>query len=343
MSRVVIPMNLGADSYDIVLERGVLRSAGKLLNLRRKVMVVTDSGVPEQWPRLLVDQCEEAEIFRLPAGEKNKNLDSFREVMRRMLAFGMRRGDCVCAVGGGVPGDLAGFAAACYMRGIEFYNCPTTVLSQVDSSIGGKTAVDLDGVKNIVGAFWQPKAVLIDPETLSTLPERQVSNGLAEAVKMALCFDEHGFALFEDGDPRTQMEQLIENALRIKKSVVEQDEKEHGLRRALNFGHTLGHGIEALQGEDGLYHGECVALGMLPMCSPGIRQRLAGVLEKLNLPVTCTADVARVMEAAVHDKKASGNTISAIRVEKAGSFIEQKMTPDELAARYTAVFGEGMA
>ena len=343
MNRVVIPMNLGADSYDIVLERGVLRKAGELLDLRRKVMIVTDSGVPEQWPRMLADQCEEAEVFAIPAGEKNKNLDSFREVLRRMLAFGMRRGDCVAAVGGGVPGDLAGFAAACYMRGIDFYNCPTTVLSQVDSSIGGKTAVDLDGIKNIVGAFWQPRKVLIDPDVLSTLPQRQIANGLAEAVKMALCFDEAGFELFEKEEPSEQTDRIIENALRIKKNVVEQDEKERGLRRALNFGHTLGHGIEALQGEDGLYHGECVALGMLPMCAPDIRERLEKVLEKLGLPVRCDAEVSRVMQAVHHDKKASGKTITAIRVERAGTFTEQKMTPEELAADYTAVFGGNKA
>ncbi len=338
MSTVVIPMNLGPDSYDITLERGVFGRAGEILNLRRKAMIVTDSGVPEKWVRTLAQQCVEADVFRMPAGEKNKNLDVFREVLRRMLAFGMHRGDCVAAVGGGVAGDLAGFAAACYMRGIDFYNCPTTVLSQVDSSIGGKTAVDLDGIKNIVGAFYQPKAVLIDPDTLSTLPARQVANGLAEAVKMALCFDAEEFARFETEDTAERMDRIIENALRTKKYVVEQDEKEHGLRRALNFGHTLGHGIEA-QEESGLYHGECVALGMLPMCAPDIRERLEKVLKKLALPTACGADVKQVMQAVLHDKKAYGKTITAIRVEKAGSFIEQQMTPDELEEAYTAVYG----
>ena len=167
-----------------------------------------------------------------------------------------------------------------------------------------------------------------------------VANGLAEAVKMALCFDKEGFALFEGEAPLSQMDRIIGNALRIKKGVVEQDAKEHGLRRALNFGHTLGHGIEAAQGENGLYHGECVALGMLPMCAPEIRLRLEKVLEKLGLPVTCSVDVKQVIAAAVHDKKASGDTIAAIRVEEAGHYIEQNMTPDELAARYTAVFGK---
>ncbi len=339
MGSTVIPMNLGADSYDIILERGVLRRAGEILNLRRKVMIVSDSGVPEKWTRTLAEQCGRAEVFRIPAGEEHKNLDSFRDVLRRMLAFGMHRGDCVAAVGGGVPGDLAGFAAACYMRGIDFYNCPTTVLSQVDSSIGGKTAVDLDGIKNIVGAFYQPKAVLIDPEVLSTLPPRQIANGLAEAVKMAVCFDAEEFARFETEDAAGRIDEIIGRALRIKKYVVEQDEKEHGLRRALNFGHTLGHGIESLHAENGLYHGECVALGMLPMCSPEIRKRLEKVLKKLGLPAECGADVSRVMEAVVHDKKAAGGTVTAILAEKPGSFTEKKMTPEELAERYTAVFG----
>ena len=342
MSAAVIPVNLGADSYDIVLERGVLRKAGELLNLRRKIMVVTDSGVPEQWIRLVTEQCAQAEFFCIPAGEKNKNLDSFRDLMRRMLAFGMRREDCVIAVGGGVPGDLAGFAAACYMRGIDFCNCPTTVLSQVDSSIGGKTAVDLDGIKNIVGAFYQPKAVLIDPDTLSTLPARQVANGLAEAVKMALCFDAEEFSRFETEDAAGRMDRIIENALQTKKYVVEQDEKEHGLRRVLNFGHTLGHGIEA-QEELGLYHGECVALGMLPMCSPEVRERLEKVLKKLSLPTSCAAEAEKVMQAALHDKKSFGDTIAAIRVEEPGSFREQRMTPEELENAYTAVFGRRQA
>ena len=340
MGNVVIPVNLGADSYEIVVERGVLRRAGEILNLRRKVMIVTDSGVPEKWVRTLETQCQEADVFCLQAGEMNKNLDSFRAVMSRMLAFGMRRGDCVAAVGGGVPGDLAGFCAACYMRGIDFYNCPTTVLSQVDSSIGGKTAVDLDGIKNIVGAFWQPKAVLIDPDVLSTLPPRQVANGLAEAVKMALCFDAEEFSRFEAGNAAGRLDGIIECALRIKRNVVEQDAKEHGLRRALNFGHTLGHGIEAVLGEreNGLYHGECVALGMLPMCAPDVRLRLAGVLDQLGLPTACEANAPEVMEAVLHDKKAAGDRIFAILCEKAGTFTERKMAPEELAARYTEVF-----
>ena len=336
---MIIPVNLGTDSYDIVLERGCIRRAGELLRLDRKVLVVTDDGVPEAYAKTVADQCGEARIETLPQGEENKNFAGFERLLRAMLDFGMTRKDCVAAVGGGVIGDMAGFAAACYMRGIDFYNIPTTVLSQVDSSIGGKTAIDLDGIKNIVGAFYQPKRVLIDPEVLETLPDRQVANGMAEAVKMAVCFDAEGFALAEGYRIGDRPDRLIENALRIKKRVVEEDVKEQGLRRALNFGHTLGHGIESLHAENGLYHGECVALGMLPMCSDAVRPRLKAVLERLGLPTVCGADPGRVMAAVIHDKKADHGKIMAVVCEEAGSCRIIPMTPEELRERYTAQFG----
>ncbi len=345
-----ITLDFGADSYDIILGTGCLDRAGELLDLNRKVLVVTDSGVPEEYAQTVASASLAAEIVRIPQGEDSKNPDCLLLLLHRMLAFGMGRGDCVAAVGGGVVGDLAGFAAACYMRGIDFYNIPTTVLSQVDSSVGGKTAIDLDGVKNIVGAFHQPRGVLADLRTLSTLPRRQVANGLAEAVKMALCFSADGFARFEAMDAKKELaalsasrpvpvlEAVIADALRIKKRVVEADEKEQGLRRVLNFGHTLGHGIESLRQENGLLHGECVALGMLPMCSGAVRERLLPVLRKLGLPVACESDPDRVMQSVVHDKKAHSGKIRAIFVEQVGSYVEMDLTPDELKALYVRYF-----
>ena len=334
-----LPVSLGDRSYEITLARGCLGHAGESLNLNRKVLIVTDDGVPAAYARALAGQCRESEIVCIPQGEDSKNFDTLQLILRRMLALGMGRGDCAAAVGGGVVGDLTGFAAACYMRGIDFYNVPTTVLSQVDSSIGGKTAIDLDGIKNIVGAFHQPRAVLIDPDTLQTLPKRQIANGLAEAVKMALCLDASGFALFEK--ERIDLDTVIENALITKRRVVEQDETEQGLRRVLNFGHTLGHGIESLHDENGLYHGECVALGMLPMCSDAVRARLLPVLRRLGLPTACGADADRVMRAVLHDKKAQDGMINAILVEEAGCYVQRRMTPEELRSRYIAWFGEG--
>ncbi len=266
-----IPLNLGEASYMITLARGALARAGELFSLGRRVLIVTDDGVPAAYAKTLAAQCASPTVVTVPAGEGSKSLAQYEALLTKMLEAGFTRRDCVLAVGGGVAGDLAGFTAATYMRGVDFYNVPTTVLSQVDSSIGGKTAVNLGGIKNVVGSFWQPRGVLIDPDVLATLPPRQTAAGLAEALKMGMTSDAALFSLFEDGDPLSHLEEIIERSLRVKAAVVEQDEKESGLRRILNFGHTIGHGVEAADGLGGLLHGECVALGMIPMCAPAVR------------------------------------------------------------------------
>ena len=322
---MTIHMNLGEDSYDIIVERGVLSKANKQLNLNRRVLVVTDSGVPEEYAKSLASQCKDGIIYTVPMGEASKSLDIFGKVLGTMLDNGFSRKDCVVAVGGGVVGDLAGFAASAYMRGIDFYNIPTTLLSQIDSSIGGKTAINFGGVKNIVGAFYQPKKVLIDPDLLATLPERQISNGLAEAIKMALTSDKELFNIFENKDIDENIDEIIIRSLNIKKSVVEQDEKESGLRKILNFGHTIGHGIESSEEMSELYHGECVALGMIPMCSNTIRPRLIKVLKKCGLYRTLKYDWNKITEAAFHDKKADGDTVTITVVNEIGSFEMKKI------------------
>jgi len=318
-------MNLGEDSYDIVVERGVLASANQHLNLNRRVFIVTDTGVPEKYTKTLAAQCKEGIICTVEMGEASKSLDVFGKLLHMMLDNGFSRKDCMVAVGGGVVGDLSGFAASAYMRGIDFYNIPTTLLSQIDSSIGGKTAINFGGVKNIVGAFYQPKKVLIDPKLLQTLPERQISNGLAEAVKMALTSDKKLFDIFEKKDIASHIDEIIIRSLGIKKNIVEQDEKESGLRKILNFGHTIGHGIESSEGMSELYHGECVALGMIPMCDEAIRPRVIEVLKKCNLYRALEYDWEKITEAAFHDKKADGNTVYVTTVSEIGSFEMKKM------------------
>ena len=289
-----LTMNLGERSYDIILKNGALENLYQFARLDRKVAVVTDSGVPAEYAQRVADQCRESTIITVPQGEASKSFKVLETVLRQMLEFNMGRGDLVVAVGGGVVGDLAGFAAAIYMRGIDFINCPTTTLSMIDSSIGGKTAVDLGDTKNIVGAFWQPKLVIVDPATLSTLPRRHYINGLAEAVKAGLLADPELFAIFEKGDIDTQISEIIYRSLRFKKNVVEQDETERGMRKALNFGHTIGHGIEAVKGIKGrrtvgLFHGECVALGMLPMIeSKALQKRVRAVYRRIGLPTRTT-------------------------------------------------------
>ena len=336
---MVISLSLPRGSYDITLERGVLQKAGTILNLDRRVLIVTDSGVPAQYAATVPAQCGEPTVVTVPEGEASKCSDRFLELLGVLTEKGFTRTDCVVAVGGGVVGDLAGFAAACYMRGIDFYNIPTTLLSQVDSSIGGKTAIDFGGYKNIVGAFWPPRAVLIDPDTLTTLPARQVANGMAEAVKMALTHDPALFALFERGEQFSKIDTVIERSLLIKKSVVEQDEREGGLRRVLNFGHTLAHAIESAEDMAHFYHGECVAIGMLPMCGDEVRERLTPVLENLALPTAVCGDLDRILEALSLDKKADGKDIAVVTVPQVGTFEIKKLPLDAYVQQVKGAIG----
>ena len=325
-------MELGERGYDIHIGRGLLGRAGEIFNLRRKVFIVTDSGVPEEYARTVAASCADARIVTVPCGEGSKSVETYGELLREMIDFGMTRTDCAVAVGGGVVGDLTGFLAASYMRGIDFYNIPTTLLSQVDSSIGGKTAINHGGVKNVVGAFHQPRGVIVDAQTLGTLPKRQIANGLAEAVKMALTSDAELFSRFECEEITDKnIEEIIVASLKIKKAVVEADERESGLRKILNFGHTFGHAIEEVEEMRGYYHGECVAIGMLVAMTPEIRAKAVPVLKKLGLPTTYEGDVEAALGFISHDKKCDGDKISVIKVCRVGEFEIVKMTVGEFA------------
>ena len=330
---MIIPVKTTTGGYNITLERGAHTFADKYFKLDRKVLIVTDSGVPKEYAECVVSQCKEGFIETVPQGEESKSINVYEKLLKKMLEYGFTRKDAVVAVGGGVCGDLAGFVASSFMRGVDFYNIPTTVLSQVDSSIGGKVAVNLGGIKNIVGAFYQPKAVLIDPETLKTLEARQISAGLAEAVKMAVNFDKELFEKIEASEnPMEIIDEIIEGSLMIKKRVVEEDEKESGLRKVLNFGHTVGHAIESVA-EGKLYHGECVALGMLSVCENGVKERVLKVLEKLNLPTEFKAEKAKLIEAVSHDKKAGATTVTVIVSDETGTFKMQEESLLELSER----------
>ncbi len=306
-----------------------------VLPRNRRVFLVTDDGVPLPWVRRVAAQSPGAEIYSFPQGEGSKNPETLRLLLEAMLRAGLTRRDCLAAVGGGVVCDLAGLAAGLYMRGIDCYYFPTTLLAMVDASIGGKTAVNLGGVKNAVGLFRQPRAVVIDPGVLSTLPPRQLANGLAEAVKMALTHDAGLFARFENPEGYGDTAQIIAACLEIKSGVVAADEREAGLRRVLNFGHTLGHGIEAAA-EGRLLHGECVALGMLPMCAPPLRERLRAVLERLELPTYVNfneIDPEQIMAAIAHDKKAGPDgCIETVSVPAPGRFVFCRQSPEALRA-----------
>ena len=327
---MIIPVNADNGCYDIVLERGSLKKAGQLLELDRRVLVVTDEGVPPEYAECVASRCREPVVVTVPRGEGSKSFEQLERLLSAMLEASFTRGDCVVAVGGGVVGDLSGFAASCYMRGIDFYNIPTTLLAQVDSSVGGKTAVNFGGVKNIVGAFYQPKKVIIDPETLKTLERRQLMAGLAEAIKMAATSSAELFEIIEKSeDLDADLPEIIRRSLCIKRDVVEQDPKENGLRRILNFGHTVGHAVEGFN-KGKLLHGECVALGMPPMCSGEALERVTKVLKKYGLPTEIEQSADELMPYLKHDKKMTANSVKVVLVDKIGQFRICDMKPEDI-------------
>ncbi len=345
-----LEVRLKDKEYRITVGEGLLSSIEKYINLERRVLIVTDCGVPEEYAKAVAGKAKEVKTLTLPMGEGTKSFSSLERITEAMLELQMGRKDAVVAVGGGVIGDLTGFAASMYMRGIDFYNVPTTLLSEVDSSVGGKTAINFNGIKNVVGAFYQPKAVVIDTKTLETLPDKRFAEGMGEVIKMAATSDAELFSYIEDtvirepscaaaiGKLRKNAEIIIEGALKIKRAVVEEDELETGLRKVLNFGHTLGHGIESVEADSDLFHGECVALGMLPMCSPEARSRITRVLKAIGLPTEYNKGTDSALALVSHDKKCSHGEIDVVYVEKIGSFEFIKMTIDEFKNKVKTVF-----
>ena len=329
---MVITVDLSEKSYDITVGRGLLKKTGDIFGVRGKSIVVTDDGIPAEYAETVSESLGGARIYTLPHGEKTKCMAEYGNLLAFMLDNSLTRADSVVAVGGGVVGDLACFAASTYMRGISFYNIPTTLLSQVDSSIGGKCGIDFGSYKNIVGTFCQPRGVLIDPDLLSTIDARNIACGYAEALKMSMTSDPELFGIFERGEQAERIDDVIIRSLMIKKAVVEKDEKESGLRRILNFGHTVGHAIESTEELGGMLHGECVALGMIPMTGRAVRAKLKRILSDLGLPTKYNFASPDIISALSHDKKASNGGINAVFVNEIGKYEIRAVTLGEIAA-----------
>lgn len=331
----ILKVDTVGKSYDIIIKRGVLKEADKYIKHHDKILIVTDENIPLSYSNAVKDKFGGSAVVTVPAGEESKSLGTFETLLKIMLENNFTRKDAVIAIGGGVVGDLSAFTASCYMRGISFYNIPTSLLSQVDSSVGGKTAVNLCGIKNIVGTFYQPDSVLIDPDVLATLPKREYSSGLAEIIKISACLDKEFFEYLEKADFKKDIDTIIKRAVENKIKIVAEDEKESGLRKVLNFGHTIGHGIEMTTA---LNHGESVALGMLPMCCGNVRERILNLMKKANLPTAADIDSRKVALAASHDKKANGNIIETVKVNEIGSFVFEKVSADNLENLIKEVF-----
>ena len=313
-----LKVNTAGKPYDIIMEHGLLSHVRDYISAAHPFLI-SDDGVPEKWRSLLQSQFPDSPMHVFPQGEGSKCFETMQEVLADMLDHHLSRKDTVIALGGGVVGDLSGFASASYMRGISYINIPTTMLSMVDSSIGGKTAIDFHGVKNCVGAFWQPSLVLIDPEVLSTLSPRLLHEGLAESVKMGLTHDRELFELFEQDDYLDHLDEIIERSLKVKRGVVERDERESGERKLLNFGHTFGHAFESYHELNRYLHGECVAMGMMTAVKdPALKQRLANVLQRLELPLSCDYETEAIVRLVKNDKKADHDTVTIVQVDEPG-------------------------
>lgn len=346
-----IHVNTGSP-YDIYIERDILDCCGKIIkevSSAQKVTVITDSNVAPlyKW-RVLNALAEEgltatAHVFQ--AGEQSKNLNTVAEMYNTLAEFKMTRKDIIIALGGGVTGDMAGFAAATYLRGIDFIQIPTSLLAQVDSSVGGKTGVDIVHGKNLVGAFYQPKAVLIDPNTLNTLPDKFICDGMAEVIKYGCIKDCAFFDELAKGTALDNIEDVIERCVTIKRDVVSRDEKESGERMLLNFGHTLGHAIEKIYNFTGITHGMAVAIGMVLITKAGERRgitqngtadKISEVCKKYGLPTTDNASFEEIASSAQTDKKTVGTDINLVLLDKIGSSFTKKVRLDNLLDFITA-------
>lgn len=337
---------LGRRAYDIHIGSGLLDGAGSAVQAvcprARRLFLVTDSNVAP----LYADRLEKSLIqagFRVarhtvPAGESSKCAGQLSTLWEEMLDFSLTRTDAVIALGGGVVGDLAGFAAATVLRGVDFIQIPTTLLAQVDSSVGGKVAVDLKAGKNLAGAFWQPKLVLMDTDTLATLSDATFADGMAEVIKYG-CIRDRGFFDALYARPRRaqimeEIESVLHTCCEIKRQVVETDERDTGERMLLNFGHTLGHAYELAGNYETWTHGQAVAAGMVAACQLGVRlgltpeetpRQLEEVLVALGLPTAIPCTRADYAAAISRDKKGAGEDITLILLSELGRAVPHKL------------------
>lgn len=332
-----LTVNVGK-TYEIIIEKGIMQECGayiKKVSSAKKVCVITDSNVAPLYLDRVVSDLEkegyEVFSFIFKAGESSKTTAVIVEMVEFLAEKGLTRKDLVVVLGGGVCGDMAGFAAAVYLRGIDFVQIPTTLLSQVDSSVGGKTGVDLPQGKNLCGAFHQPVLVLIDPLALHTLSDHYFSDGMGEVIKACCIKSAQLFEKIENKDVKENIEEIIFECVDIKRGVVERDEKEQGERALLNFGHTIGHGIEKLHNFSGVSHGEAVGIGMLMiseigekagLTEKGTADRIKAVLEKYNMKTSDNHSAESIIEAMQSDKKRTLNGINFVMLKSIGnSFI----------------------
>jgi len=337
--KYTMTINMKSRKYPVIIESGLFRTIGSTLGANyagKKIALITDQNIQKEYGEFLekqlnVSQCE-WEIIAIPAGDSSKSFSTLAEIYKKLIEFQLTRDDVIVALGGGVIGDISGFTAATFLRGVDFIQIPTSLIGQVDSSIGGKNAINLPEGRNLVGTFYQPSYVYIDPDFVQTLSDAQLADGMAEIIKYACIADAD---LFQDlirmsnNRNATLIESIIYRCCLIKKQLIEQDEKDQGIRMLTNFGHTIGHGIENMYPRGTYGHGQAVSMGMQTITEHSERMGLTGIntsamlkeiLLGYGLPVTLPDGIDKTLlaETAMKDKKRRGNKMNLILLEKIG-------------------------
>lgn len=340
------------DKYKVYIGEGILRKISEVIDLKKfsKVIVITDEKIPAEF-------LKQFEKIIVPAGENFKNIETLQKIWKEMLKLGVDRKSLVINLGGGVIGDMGGFAASCYMRGVKFLQVPTTLLSAVDASVGGKVGINFEGVKNLIGSFNQPAAVLIDIETFKTLSEREFNSGFGEIIKHGIIADREYFKMVTSKKPgefsRKELIEIIKKSCEIKARIIAEDEKESGNRKLLNFGHTIGHALESISLETDypLLHGEAVSIGMVAEARISLEMglinekdlgKIISSLEKAGLPVKYQAgDFEKIARLISKDKKAASGKINwtLIKGIVGGAIINQQVDDSVVKAAIQYISG----
>lgn len=324
-----------SESYEVLIGSGIIDRAGELiadkLKNARRAVIITDSNVDALYSERVKKSLKKSGIdvlkYTFTAGEENKSTETFVDILEWLASEKITRTDVLAALGGGVVGDITGFAASCYLRGVDFVQIPTTLLSAVDSSVGGKTAVDLKAGKNLAGAFYQPKFVICDTDTFGTLPEKEIACGYAEVIKYGILFDESFFEAIKEKS--IKIDEIVEKSVIFKRNTVQKDEFDRGERKLLNLGHTAAHGIEKASGYS-VSHGAAVAIGTviatkiaenLGICEKGVCEKIKEVLSQYNLPTESEFSAEELYEAALSDKKRENDKITLVLPKKIGECV----------------------
>lgn len=307
-------------NYNIIIKDNLLHNLSDYLDVNKFYIVISDDNIPANYIGLVLKVCPNSLYIPFPEGEKSKSFEQYERIISVLQDNNITRDACIIALGGGVTGDLSGFIASTYLRGIDFIQIPTSLLAQIDSSVGGKVAINTNKSKNSVGSFYPPSLVLIDPLTLNTLSERHFNNGMAEMIKYGMIYSKDFFNKILLENVKDNLEDFIYESLLIKKHFVENDEFDKGLRQILNFGHTYGHAYEAFYNFDKYFHGESISLGMLDVCKDNIvKEELLKILKKYKLPIKDPVRKKSLLPFIKNDKKQTKEYLNLIVVEEIGN------------------------